>query len=836
MTDFRAPGLFGTGRGSVRPQVPKSLSEALVSSFTPEEAQSMFEGVSFDQPTGPTLAEILGLGPDKIPDPSLFTDTVPADRTPEYRAVAQREEMERLRARAEEKDALVRMFMPHLTEQERKDYEFSDYEKELMEELGLGPGLGEGLGQMWDTTKAQGRRIQEAWREKVADIRSPTEADTAYVDYMRKAATGISSDRSVLPTIQQPRGGGAEKREGILEDLEASQQINLTDPTKPSNYPEVVAMVDSYKPRTPTEHSAEFWQNFGLWLVPNFGVAKAFTYAPKIPSAVTFLTQGVPKIIGRGAAGGVIDYNRAKLMGYSDEDAKLAGVIGGTMGVLGQTGSMFARWLKRQPDEVAKNLYHSQVNANNITTGNSQRVHGEITGNVKAAEEGQRIAETSQRVSPGQVVRELGVENPSVIKTVADSELANVSETASKLWTRADELAPDINMVDKIGDADAGAAWFHFNSLMERYARQTHRGASALKEAVDEGTTALPGDAARAIPDVDPVIDAGRAVWAKVLENVDPTKGVDDVLKALNDLLPSDWASIQKVLYRLRSFEDLRLEPAPEVSQVLRPVQNKIRDAFSEAFKGLDGLSRDQVSWTIAFGNQADEATRFFRNPIQSIRRVRRGERPPRVEQQQVGTSQRPQSAQAVPVFQPEGTRTGYFTGKTLGEQIRNATERQQALLELGEKATAFIKTAEAHKSVWGGQAMQWLTAGAAGMTGRMFLTLRATGAGFLPQVARPDIMMQGANLSKTFGTQIASPFGRTVGQASRAYQQAAVPDFRAPGLFNPIKRAFRDYDPTAVATPPTAAEVLDEETPQNFYEQAAAELPSSATTVPEEE
>ena len=835
MADYRVPGVssysaqnpMNLGFSSRSAKTPQSLAESLVSSFTPEEALAMFEArekdpsASFDQPTGQTLAEILG-PPGEIPDISFLTELegrVPADRTPEYRAVAQREEMKRSRGAKEAKDAFLRQWKPHLTEQERNEYKLNALEISQMTELGMAPpGAMEAFKQVWDTTKAQGRRLQEGVLSTIATALSPTEAQQARRDYM---AYNIGY-QGMTPELKQ-----------IHEDVEASQQVNLTDPTKPSNYPEVVAMVDSYKPRTPTEHSAEFWQNFGLWLIPNFGVAKAFTYAPKIPSMVTFLAQGVPKIIGRGAVGGVIDYYRAKLMGYSDEDAKFAGVIGGTMGVLGQTGGMFARWLKRAPANMQHDMYTALMQAETAATGNSLKVMGKTVGDDSLIKQGDDlIAGSEARLTAGQVASELGASNPSVVQAVAQGELSRTARVAQNLWKVADQEFPKFGMVARITKENADAAWLHFNNMMKRYAAQTGRGAEAMKAAGGEAVE----DAARAIPAVDDVIDAGRAVWEKVLRDPRSKSGAAGVLRVLDDLPPSDWATMNRVLYRLRSFEDMRMEPLPEISQVLARVNASIRNAFTTAFKDVAPLSKELTSWELTFGNQAQEATRFFRNPVQSITRLFSGERPPRVKQKQLGSTSRERAARKIPIFQPEGTRIVSLEGKTLGQQIRNSLERQQALLELKERATLYARDAASGFGRHGGNPMQWVPAGAAVLSGRQFLAARATGAGFLPRLTGTEFLTKFANRAKTVGSVIDSPFGRTVGQTSRAYQQAGVPDFRAPGLLNPIERAFRDSDPTAVATPLAATEVLDEETAPNFYEQAVAELPSSATTVPEEE
>ena len=180
------------------------------------------------------------------------------------------------------------------------------------------------------------------------------------------------------------------------------------------------------------------------------------------------------------------------------------------------------------------------------------------------------------------------------------------------------------------------------------------------------------------------------------------------------------------------------------------------------------------------------------------------------------------------------------FEGKTLGDQLKFGLGRQQALLELKDIAGHYLANPNTGLS---GAWTQFVTAGAASMTGRPFLVLRATAAGAIPITRDPRIAMSGANIYRGAGRLATGPVGRGTARLGRAaaVTHAGTPDFRAPGILG------GDTEFDRVMAEAHAAVGQEETRPApaggwlSFDEamaQAVAETGTNprATTVPEEE
>ena len=173
---------------------------------------------------------------------------------------------------------------------------------------------------------------------------------------LAEAALTVAQDPGVKPSE-------------LLFPSDDQPRVNLTDPDKPSPFPEAVAFVNYLKPQTEREHSGEFWQNMGLWAIPSTTLMKGgkAVLAPVTAMTKTHkLWQGGLKTGAEAIATGASDYARAKLMGYSDEDAKDAGMMGGFIGGTLRMGRGLGNWAKKAPDDAAEVVFHNLSRADDI--------------------------------------------------------------------------------------------------------------------------------------------------------------------------------------------------------------------------------------------------------------------------------------------------------------------------------------------------------------------------------------------------------------------------------------------------------------------------------------
>jgi len=608
--------------------------------------------------------------------------------------------------------------------------------------------------------------------------------------------------------------------------------VNLTDPDKPSPFPEAVAFVNYLKPQTEREHSGEFWQNMGLWAIPSTTLMKggkavlapAAAYTIRGKAAVGGLKTGAEML-----ATGASDYARAKLMGYSDEDAKDAGAMGGFFGGVFRMGRAWANWAKKAPDDAAELVYHNMNRADDVATVNALRYEAELATDPKLKErllvQADELASRWGAQTPGQAAREMGVAHPKLVSDVAESTATGVGHAMDDLWKRADEIYREgFKMPDRIGSHEATTAWKHFRQAVEDFTSQV--GGAAEKQAIDPVFT----KAIAILNKVGRVVEDGKDVGLRAADYAQD-------LEVMKKLTPSEWNTIKEVLYRQRNFASAARRQTAAVKMAdAELILAKSAGYIRKALNSISDAPVPNVAYEMRFGNLADDALKWWRNPVQRYRRFKQGQSEPVVF---YGGSRKPE-----PTFrstgQQEGRRRMLFEGKTLGDQLKFGLGRQQALLELKDIAGHYLANPNTGLS---GAGTQFATAGAASMTGRPFLVLRATAAGAIPITRDPRIAMSGANIYRGAGRLATGPVGRGTARLGRAaaVTHAGTPDFRAPGILG------GDTEFDRVMAEARAAVGQEETRPApaggwlSFDEamaQAIAETGTNprATTVPEEE
>ena len=350
--------------------------------------------------------------------------------------------------------------------------------------------------------------------------------------------------------------------------------------------------------------------------------------------------------------------------------------------------------------------------------------------------------------------------DPALLRDVAETTATGVGKAMDDLWKRADEIYRDgFKMSGRIGSHEATTAWKHFRKAVEDFTSQL--GGAAEKQAIDPVFTkaiAILNKVGRAFKD-------GKNVGLRAAHYAQD-------LAVMNKLTPSEWNTIKEVLYRQRNFARTGRRQLGDVKLAdAEVILSKSAGYIRKALNSISDAPVPNVAYEMKFGNLGDDALQWWRNPVQRYRRYKQGQSEPLV---YLGGSRT-----AEPSFRSTGQQTGRqtidFTGKTLGDQIRFGLGRQQSLLELKDLANLYLGGQEGY-GFW----QQMMTVGAASLTGRPFLALRAGGAGVLPFVENPKVAQRVAHLHRGLGRLGTGPVGRGTARLGRAaaVTHAGTPDF----------------------------------------------------------